>query len=167
MKLLIARHAETNPNGHDMSQNGGVIGALSEKGKSQATKLAEHLKEFKIDYIYSSDILRSIATSYIVSDAMPDVTVMLTKDLRIKNPEESTDAFNQRVTTFLDGLKNKFENQTILLVSHSDVVQILLTILESERSSAPALGAVSEFSLKDTNSPVAIRVNDTSFLDKS
>jgi len=165
MKLLFTRHAETNPNGHDVTQNGGVLGALSEKGQDQASRLAKHLSEFNISYIYSSDILRAIATSYIISDTMPDVTVMLTKDLRIKDPSESNENFQKRLKTFLDGLVAKYDKQAILVVTHQDVIQNILKLLDIENPTSASLGAVSEFEITHNNPPKAIRVNDTSFLN--
>lgn len=164
MRLIIARHAESNPLNNQVAEISGVIGALSEKGKDQAAKLASHLKDFRISYIYSSDILRAIATSYVISDEMPDVTVMLTRDLRIKETNETEDEFNARVKKFVEGVCNKYDNQTILLLTHSDVILSLFKALEVKNPTAPGLAAVSEFIIKTGTEPSVIRINDTSFL---
>ncbi len=164
MKLLLARHAETNPNGHNDPQNGGVTGALSETGKLQAQIMAEHLAAFGVNYIYSSDILRAIATAYIVSDAMPDVTVMLTRNLRIRSADESNEDFGVRLQNFLLGLKDKYQKKTVLIVTHMDALKIMLEIIGIANSGTPSLGSVSEFSLSPEGVYAPIRINDDSFL---
>ncbi|MBD3281217.1 hypothetical protein GF391_00535 [Candidatus Uhrbacteria bacterium] len=164
MKLLLARHAETNPNGHDDPQNGGVIGALSEKGKLQAQKMAEHLSAYGVNYIYSSDILRAIATAYIVSDAMPDVTVMLTQDLRIKSNDEANEEFAKRLKKFIYGIKDKYGKETVLIVTHMDALKIMLEIMGADKPGTPPLASVSEFALSAEGFFIPIRVNDDSYL---
>jgi len=159
MKLIIVRHAEVNLDYKGYEQNGGVIGALSDTGKNQAEKLAHHLSAYKVGYIYSSDILRAVATAYVISDSMPDVTVMLTKDLRIKDTDEDADHFKKRLTTFLDGLIQKYERETVIVVSHSDAMQILFGLLGCKSKIIPGLSSISEFDLKHNADPVAIRVN--------
>ena len=164
MKLLIVRHAETNPDGNGFNQNGGIIGALSENGKYQAERIAQHLSSYKVSYIYTSDIVRAVATSYVISDSMPDVTVMLTKDLRIKDPDESADRFRQRIASFLDGLKQKFDKQTIIIVSHSDAIQVLFELLNHKTKTIPGLSSVSEFDIAPNSDPVSVKINDTGHL---
>ncbi|MDF1496751.1 MAG: histidine phosphatase family protein [Patescibacteria group bacterium] len=163
MKLLIVRHAESNPDGNGFHHNEGVIGALSESGKAQAELLAKHLSTYKVGYIYSSDILRAAATAYVISDGMPDVTVMLTKDLRMIDPSESAEVFKNRVETFLNGLRQKYEHETIIIVSHSDVIQNLFDLLGHNSKVAPELCSVSEFDVDDDSKAETVRVNDTKY----
>jgi broad specificity phosphatase PhoE len=61
MKLIIVRHGETPDNINDISQ-GQRETVLTEKGREQAIKLAERLKDEKIDFIYSSDLKRTKQT---------------------------------------------------------------------------------------------------------
>lgn len=58
MKIILVRHGLTEENKQDvlLSQSGGN---LSEEGLLQVQKLAEKLKNQKIDYIYSSDLSRT------------------------------------------------------------------------------------------------------------
>ncbi len=164
MKLLIVRHAETNLDFNGLQQSGGVIGALSEKGKIQAELLAKHLSSFKVSYIYSSDILRAVATSYVISDGMPDITVMLTKDLRIKDPDESSENFQKKIEKFLKGLCQKYDKQIIVIVSHSDVMQVIFGLLGSSTKTIPDLASVSEFDVSCEAESIVLRMNDTKYL---
>jgi broad specificity phosphatase PhoE len=142
-----------------------VIDALSELGKIQADHVAEHLSTFRVSYIYSSDIPRAVATSYVISDSMPDITIMLTKDLRLMSSGESVEDLKQRVKIFLDGLTKKFDNQTVIIVTHSDIIQLLFNLLGYTSKVIPSLASVSEFDLKKNTDPEAIRINDTKQVD--
>jgi broad specificity phosphatase PhoE len=62
MRLIITRHGETEENKRGIIQ-GQLQGTLTTKGIWQAKKLAKRLQHEKIDYIYSSDLLRSVNTA--------------------------------------------------------------------------------------------------------
>ena len=61
MKLIIVRHGETIENANGISM-GHIDGTLSEKGHDQVKKLADRLKNEKIDFIYCSDLGRTKET---------------------------------------------------------------------------------------------------------
>jgi len=61
MKLIVVRHGETEENSKKI-MTGQTGGKLTEQGGAQAKKLAERLKNEKIDFIYSSDLLRTKET---------------------------------------------------------------------------------------------------------
>ena len=65
-KFFIVRHGETKWNIEGRTQGQGDS-ALSDKGKLQAHKLGNHLKNLHIDFIYSSELGRTIETSEIIS----------------------------------------------------------------------------------------------------
>ncbi len=175
MRLLIARHADTQKDMHDISMDGMVADALSAKGNKQAEALAKHLSSLRIDYIYSSDILRAVATAYAISDAMPDVTLMLTKDLRIKSSDESEAEFLARVGKFICGLESKTKHGAVLLIAHSDVISAILGCFGAGSGSQLAHAGISEFILKSNGNLASlcaeggcgasvVRINDTSHL---
>ncbi len=175
MRLLIARHADTQKDMHDISMDGMVADALSAKGNKQAEALAKHLSSLRIDYIYSSDILRAVATAYVVSDVIPDVTLMLTKDLRIKSPEETESEFFARVGKFICGLESKAKQGAVLLIAHSDVISAILGCFGAGSGSQLAHAGISEFILENNGnfsslcadgkcSASVVRINDTSHL---
>ncbi|MFZ6015667.1 MAG: histidine phosphatase family protein [Patescibacteria group bacterium] len=129
MRLFIARHAETVPNMNGISVDQTMHNVLTDLGRAQAGMLAKHLRERSIDYIYASDILRTLATAYVISDAMPEITLMLTKDLRAKDSKESAAAFEVRISNFVRGLRQKYDKHNVLLITHSDVISQIRSAL--------------------------------------
>jgi len=118
---------------------------LSELGIQQASKLAEELKDIKFNAIISSALKRASQTAEIINkyhaltptidnvwrerDTGGYVTAEVWNDLFNfdKNflPEntEELQSFFQRVYTALDALKDKYGDQTVLIVSHGGVHQ--------------------------------------------
>ncbi|SHJ80272.1 histidine phosphatase family protein [Tepidibacter formicigenes] len=68
-KFFIVRHGQTQWNIEGRTQGQGDS-KLTEKGKEQAEKLAHKLVKYNIDYIYSSDLGRTIETSSIISSVL-------------------------------------------------------------------------------------------------
>ena len=84
MILIITRHGETIENKQGIMQ-GHLPGTLSEHGIEQAKKLAERLKEEKIDFIYSSDLARAADTAKEIAKFHPNISINFTKELRERN----------------------------------------------------------------------------------
>lgn len=78
--FYIARHGQTNWNILGKTQGHGNSD-LTQKGKEQAKQLANALKEYPIDMIFSSDLGRAIETAKIIGDEI-NIEVNKTKDLR-------------------------------------------------------------------------------------
>ena len=81
MRLIITRHGETEENKAGIMQ-GHLHGTLSELGMEQAEKLAERLRNEKIDLIISSDLARAHDTAKIIAGFHPDVDLVLDERLR-------------------------------------------------------------------------------------
>jgi len=81
MRLIITRHGETEENKAGIMQ-GHLPGVLSELGKEQARKLAERLKDEKIDLIISSDLARALDTAKTIAKFHPDIDLVLDERLR-------------------------------------------------------------------------------------
>ena len=81
MKLIIVRHGETIENLNEISQ-GHIDGTLSPNGREQIKKLAQRLKNEKIDYIYSSDLGRVKDTLKEILEFHPNVPVTFDQLLR-------------------------------------------------------------------------------------
>lgn len=64
-RIIIVRHGETYLNLEDAFQ-GWIDSELTEKGKEQAIRVADRLKEEKIDVIYSSPFKRALKTAEII-----------------------------------------------------------------------------------------------------
>lgn len=139
MRLIITRHGRTFENeagiiqGHSQSQ-------LSEIGKEQARKLAERLKNEKIDFIFSSDLDRARHTAEEVAKrySLKVISTDLLRerhfgDLEGRKREEfgTADFYNfptcekdeslmNRAKEFLRSLE-KYKNKTILIVTHGGI----------------------------------------------
>ncbi len=164
MKILLVRHAEGAHHQSADFSNGSINKALSDLGREQAQKLAKRLSQYNINYIYSSDICRAVATAYVISDEMPEVTVMLTKDLRVRDAQESDADFEKRIKHFYEGLLNKYNGDTVLIVAHMDVLSAMFKLLNYQGQSSPAQSSLSEFNVNGQEVETVI-VNDTSFLN--
>jgi len=163
MRLIIARHAEMKEHIDDISDDR-VEEVLSEKGKQQAEALADSLKNAGINYIYSSNVMRAVATAYIISDAMPEITLMLTKDLSLRHGGESQEEFISRLKSFIKSLNQKYNQHTILLIAHSDVIATIINFLSAANNSNFALAGISEFNIGQNGDVEVIRINDTAHL---
>lgn len=81
MKLIITRHGETEENKSGIFQ-GHLPGKLSPLGIEQAKKLALRLKDENIDFIYSSDLIRSSDTAKEIAKFYPNTPIKFVKELR-------------------------------------------------------------------------------------
>lgn len=158
MKLIIARHGETEDNVNEIIQ-GQTGGILTPKGREQTSKLALRLENEKIDIIYSSDLKRASDTAKEILKYHQDVPVFYTPLLRERafgkwegrpipewrkyckergltrrevRPEGGGENFQdilKRVKRFMDELVPKHLGDTVLLVSHGGVIKCLYSIL--------------------------------------
>ncbi len=71
MKLYIVRHGESKANIQNIIYCGTSEFSLSEKGKSQAEKLGQFLKDSSVDTIYSSPQGRALNTAKIIAKTIP------------------------------------------------------------------------------------------------
>ena len=150
MKLIVVRHAETNYNvQHLVNYDSSVDVYLTEKGVVQAGKLAEDLRDVRLDAIFVSRLKRTKQTAEminkfheapIVEDGrLDDVyngfegkTVAEAKAWRNSQLDpvnakrsdewESVADVNVRVRDFLDDVAKRDE-QTILVVTSSHLVK--------------------------------------------
>ncbi len=154
MKLIIVRHGETVENATGICQ-GQSFGTLSEKGKEQAQKVAERLKEQAFDIAYVSDLERTKDTAKEILKHHPDVPVLYTKNLRERSwgifegrpraerrgysqekgislhamhPEkgESYEQVLERMLHFYNSLLKKHLHHTVLIVGHGGSLTYLL-----------------------------------------
>jgi broad specificity phosphatase PhoE len=70
MQLYFVRHGESEANVLREISNRGLKHGLTEKGRQQATDLADKLRSISISRLYSSPLLRAIQTAEIVSNAI-------------------------------------------------------------------------------------------------
>ncbi|MEZ4156586.1 MAG: class I tRNA ligase family protein [Candidatus Paceibacterota bacterium] len=145
VEQLIAAGEETN------KEN---TSELTEKGKTQAEKVAALIKKEKIDYIFASPYKRTKDTAHIVAEKVGVKVIPLDidrlkeieagvlswntienyhaffgkkKDRFAKKPEgaESWNDVRKRVMSFYKELEEKYKDKKILIVSHGDPLWIL------------------------------------------
>lgn len=158
MKLIITRHGQTYENTKGIIQGQKGPGRLNKLGIKQAKRLAQRLKNEKIDIAYISDIERTEHTAREILKYHKNTKVFYSKELReqgygfyegkhkdefLKARDISKKQFHQfkpeggesiievqkRIKKFYYGLINKHENETILLVTHGNAIASLLLYL--------------------------------------
>jgi probable phosphoglycerate mutase len=146
MKLFLVRHGQTVENEKGLVQ-GHLPGALSEKGKKQAKKLALRLKGKKIDAIYSSDLARALDTAKEIAN-YHKVKVRTAKELRERDmgklvgkkmarvdlarmPEhvETRKSMRLRAKKFLEKVYKKHPKGNVLFVGHAGINKALMTVI--------------------------------------
>ena len=81
MKIIFARHGESEANILHEISNSGLKHPLTQKGRQQAGALAEKLKHYGVTRIYSSPVLRAIETTVIIANRL-DVEYEVNEALR-------------------------------------------------------------------------------------
>jgi len=151
MKLYCARHGKTDWNGLDRVQ-GRTDNPLNEEGIQQAKVLAENCKDFGIDLIISSPLIRAYTTATEIARVCnaPIITDdrLIEQDYGIYEGQhrfcdgflsnkrqfayrypggESMLKLAQRVYNFLDEVKEKYSDKTVMIVCHGGVLRSLHT----------------------------------------
>lgn len=158
MKLIIIRHGETEENAAGII-HGQSNGILSKEGIKQAQLVGERLKDEKIDVIYTSDLERTLNTAKEIHKHHPEVPLIERKEIREihygnlqnkqkdeinyyyhkendpnyfkKNNVESLESAYERVNKFLKEIKEKHKDETMVIVSHGDIIKVIFMILKN------------------------------------
>lgn len=151
MKVFVVRHGQTLWNIQNKVCGITDIG-LTQKGVEQANKLARIVKQYEIDQIITSPLVRAIKTSEIIADFCK-INISVDKRLIEQNYGiyEGVDRNNEnflnnkknfaykypngesmmqvayRVYELIDEIKEKYQNRKVLLVSHGGVCRIVNT----------------------------------------
>ncbi len=191
MKLIIIRHGETEENKQGIIQ-GHLPGTLSEEGIEQAKKVANRLRDEKIDYVFSSDSDRAKHTAEEIIKFHQDIPFELKEELRERrygdfegqkkdevktkgiwndsviakyggeNPEEVT----KRIVDLKNEFLQNFNGKRILIVTHNAIVNFLLKDLLKEYSKI-RLGNTSMtiFEFDGNKEPKLVLLNCTKHLE--
>ena len=149
MKLYFARHGQTdaNANGVALTSSEFLDGSLNQLGTQQAKELAIELKTINFDIIISSPLKRAYETAEAVNEyhnlpikvddswrerdaeVYADISMWndifdFDKNIEVKNGE-SLKVFFERVYAAIDKLRQDYNSQTVLIVSHGGVQHAL------------------------------------------
>ncbi len=148
LNLIIVRHGQTIENKLRICQ-GQTEGILSEEGKVQNKTLAKHLKNHKIDTIYTSPLKRAVETGNEILKYHNDIKMitdgrLIERNMGILQGNKFPDDFDvtndykgmesilevrKRLKLLITNLIENHTNQTILLVSHGITIKVLFTLL--------------------------------------
>ena len=144
MKIILVRHGETEENKAGILM-GDLPGVLSDLGKRQAEKLAERLKNEKIDLMISSDMDRAFDTAKAIAGFHPGVDLITDERLRERGigdfqgksvdsidwenlPEsvETNEEIENRVFELFGETLKKHPNKNILFAAHAGTNRALI-----------------------------------------
>lgn len=154
MRLLVVRHGKTDWNIQGRVQ-GTVNTNINLEGINQAEEMAEKLKDEKIDLIISSPLNRALQTASIINRGKTTIITddriierdfgefeglrkdeydvksfwNYNKNIKYEKAENVRDLF-KRVYDFLDEIKIKYAEKTILVVTHGGVSVALNSYFE-------------------------------------
>ena len=149
MKLYIVRHGQTDWNAKRVMQ-GNTDVPLNEVGIEQALRIQRELSNVHFNICISSPLKRAYKTASIICDDKIDIKT----DVRLEERElgelegKSVDLYNSkmywdyslnssaqgvesiqdlfsRISSFYEDLKEKYDEETILIVAHGAVVRAL------------------------------------------
>ena len=152
MILYVVRHGETISN-KMMKVSGDEEALLTNNGIRQAELLKEKFSDISFDYVFSSPLLRAYETAKLITDneiiiderlKERDYALNEGKLIVDTNPKEIWNYYLNsnsngvekvqdllsRISDCLKDLKNKYDDKTILLVTHSGVARAIYYLIE-------------------------------------
>lgn len=155
MKLYVIRHGQTIVNIKELVNAWNNIG-LNKVGKKEASLASNEIKRLHIDLIFCSPLRRTKQTCKIINKNMIQVVFdkriiernsrsMQFKKITKINREEwydtnkmivykNSEGFKsilERVGKFIDDIKEKYTDKTILIVTHGDVCKAIYSYLNN------------------------------------
>ena len=149
MKIVLVRHGQTEDNFEGL-----ICGLknemMNDTGRRQCQRLKEKLKDIKFDFCYMSPLIRCVETAIIlVGDRVEtapdkrlidrDMKEFVGKERDSINEEdfwtnndmevESVDDMFDRCRSFLDYVKEKHKDESIIVVTHGSIYRVLRHIL--------------------------------------
>lgn len=155
MELYVVRHGQTIVNVKELINARNIIG-INRVGKQQANIAAEQMEKIKIDLLFCSPLRRTKQTCKIINKNKVNVIYdkrLLERDSRsmqFKNAEKldleewydvnktivykNSEGFKSildRVKNFLEEIKEKYPDKSILIVTHGDVCKAIYAYLNN------------------------------------
>lgn len=149
MKLYVTRHGQTDYNVNKIMMGHKDI-PLNETGIKQAKETSQQLKDIKFDIIISSPLQRARKTAEIIN--VNNVPIIYDDRLKERDCGELTDKkhedvdreaywnyndntiyesaenvqeFLKRIYNFIDEIKEKYQDKTVLLVTHCGITRAI------------------------------------------
>jgi broad specificity phosphatase PhoE len=148
LNLIIVRHGVTIENKANIAQ-GQTDGTLSEQGIRENEILGLQLKEASFSCIYSSPLGRAWHTAMAIHQYHPGIPLIREDRLKERNlgilqetpypvpyaeeevyeGMETAAAMAARLNEFLQEIKQKHKDETVVVVSHGYLIKVLLSIV--------------------------------------
>ena len=148
LKLIIARHGVTLENASNIAQ-GQTDGTLSAEGKAANEELGRELQQHFFKTIYSSPLGRALQTAEAIQRYNPHTQLMVDHRLMERHlgilqerpypvPYSEADLYEgmetaasmvERLNEFLQEIKQKHKDETVVVVSHGYLIKVLLSIV--------------------------------------
>lgn len=155
MELYVVRHGQTIVNVKELINARNIIG-INRVGKQQANIAAEQMEKVKIDLIFCSPLRRTKQTCKIINKNKVKVIYdnrlleRYSRSMQFKNAEKldieewydvnktivykNSEGFRSildRVKKFLEEIKEKYPDESILIVTHGDVCKAIYSYLNN------------------------------------
>jgi broad specificity phosphatase PhoE len=156
LRLILVRHGQTDANINHVLQ-GQSDGQLNETGRQEVERLGKELKNFSLDVIISSDLVRALDTAKAIAkyhglrvistplvrelnagewDGRPAAEyIEIVKNLTIPLSEmrppggETMAEVQHRAREFVQEVKEKYPKKTVVLCSHGDFLRMVISVL--------------------------------------
>jgi broad specificity phosphatase PhoE len=156
MKIIIARHGQTDENiGDGIAVRSSEI-LLNSEGIKQAERLGDYLKSYNISHAYSSPLRRAVQTTnkilqyhqnakFLIADHLIEQNLGVAETMpksvwkeikknslepwhlfKAENGESYTELQNRSVNFFNGLVSNHSDNDTVLIVSHGGPLGVLM-----------------------------------------
>ena len=155
MKIYYVRHGQTDWNFEQKMQGGQTERNLNETGIKQAENTKKQLENVKYDIVIRSPMNRAKQTAEIITEGK-EVSIIIDERIRERNlgelegapiteecekniwdynlnmelkGGESLKEFEKRILEFIEEIKEKYDDKTILIVAHGGVAKVLKAYL--------------------------------------
>lgn len=151
MKVYYVRHGQTDWNFARKMQGGGTEKDLNETGLNQAEETRKELENVNYDIVIRSPMHRAEQTAEIINQGR-NVPIIVDERMRERklgeleghpitdemesriwnyelnapiNGGESLHEFEKRILDFLEDIKQKYKDKTVLIVAHGGVAKVI------------------------------------------
>ncbi len=146
INLLIVRHGKTDWNNEHLLQGATDI-PLNKSGEDDARFLAKEIQQMNIDVCFCSPLIRAHKTAQILAEHLPiivddclverafgefegtkvnDELIHTMWNYQLNYGEKGVESVRdclKRASNFLNAIKDKYDNKTVLIVTHASMIK--------------------------------------------